>query len=159
MVKHLFPVIVCVVVAVIRIEAKDAMEAVEAMPMQAYTNHAGHAIIGELVAVDAKNATFRLASGVVRKVALAAFPPSERERIGIDSGTLAPPPAVAEAFDRCRQALRRVDVLVAAGQQSSESASQSRELERGAVVALIEDLKEKGKLSSAAAIYFVERAP
>lgn len=130
-----------------------------ALPLQGYTNHAGHVLYGSLVHIGTSSVTLRLSSGTTRSVPLSIFPPSERERIGIESGTLAPPPAVAEAFERCRQALQRLEVLVQVGQQSGESAQKSRELERQTVRTIIADLEKQGQLSPAAAAFFSGRVP
>ncbi len=130
-----------------------------AAPQQGYTNHAGHVLVGTLVSADTQRATFRLPSGATRTLPLAIFPPAERERIGIAGGTLLPPPAVAEAFERCRLALQRMDVQVKAGQQSEESADARRELERRAVRAIIADLEKAKRLTPAAAAYFNARVP
>ena len=126
---------------------------------QSYTNHAGHVLVGTLVSADAKHATFRLPSGAMRTLPLSIFPPAERERIGISSGTLQPPQAVAEALERCRLSLQRIDVLVKVGQQNEESAKKSRDLERQAVRAIIADLEKQNLLSPAAAAYFTARVP
>jgi len=136
-----------------------ATNTVAATPLQGYTNHAGHVLVGTWVSADARSATLRLPSGTERKLPLNIFPSSERERIGIESGTLAPPPAVAEAFERCRLALQRLDVLVKVGQQSEESADERRDLERRAVRAIIADLEKEQRLSPAAAAYFTDRVP
>ncbi len=130
-----------------------------AAPPQGYTNHAGHVLVGTLVSADAKHATFRLPAGAKRTLPLAIFPPAERERIGIASGTLPPPPAVAEAFERCRLSLQRIDVLVDAGQQSATAAEAGRDLERRAVRAIITDLEQQKRISPAAAACFSARVP
>lgn len=124
-----------------------------------YTNHAGHVLIGTLLSADAKTATFRLSGDTTRTLPLTIFPPSERERIGIATDSLPPPPAVAQAFDRCRLALQRLDVLVKAGQQSEESATESRNLERQAVRAILADLVKQNRLTPAAAAYFTNHIP
>jgi hypothetical protein len=130
-----------------------------AVPPPGYTNHAGHVLVGTLIKADARSVTLRLSSSATRTLPLSIFPPAERERIGIASGTLPPPPAVAEAFERCRQALQRLDVLVRVGQQSEESAQKSRELERQAVRAVLADLEQHNHLTPAAAAYFAARVP
>lgn len=132
---------------------------VASIALQGYTNHAGHVISGVVISANAKNVTLSLASGTKRVLPLSIFPPSERERIGIASGTLPTPPALVEAFGRCRLALGRIDVLVQAGQQSEEDAQNSRALEREAVRAIIADLKKKNMLSASAAAYFAARVP
>ncbi len=155
----LFPALVVCAIFCAALPGTAANTNSVALLPQCYTNHAGHTIAGELVSADANSVTLRLPGGSVRKVPLAAFPKTERERIGIDSGTLPIPPAVAEAFERCRQALQRLDVLVAAGQQSDESAQQSRLLEHRAVLALLKDLEKQGQLSPAATAYFSTQVP
>ena len=136
-----------------------ATNTISSVPPQGYTNHAGHVLAGTLVSADARHVTLRLPGGATRSLPLSIFPPSERERIGIESGTLAPPPAVAEACERCRLALQRLDVLVKVGQQSEESADERRDLERRAVRAIIADLEKEQRLSPAAAAYFTDRVP
>ena len=130
-----------------------------AVPPQGYTNHAGHVLYGTLVSADSRSVKLRLSSGTTRSLPLSIFPPSERERISIASGTFSPPPAVAEAFERCRQALQRLDVLAQVGQQSEDSAQKSRELERQAVRTIIADLEKQGQLTPAAAAFFAARVP
>lgn len=130
-----------------------------AAPPQGYTNHAGHVLVGTLVSADTQSVTFRLPGGATRTLPLSIFPPAERERIGIAGGTLPPPPAVAEAFERCRLALQRIDVLVEARQQSEASAKKSRGLERRAVRAMIADLEKQKRLTPAAAAHFNTRIP
>ena len=139
--------------------AASAATNTAAAPPQGYTNHAGHVLVGTLVSADAQRATFRLPDGAARTVPLAIFPTAERERIGIAGGALPPPPVVAEAFERCRLALQRIDVLVKVGQQSEVSAEKSRALERRAVRALIADLEGQSHLTPAAAAYFNARVP
>lgn len=141
----------------VSLAATASTNTVTSAPPQSYTNHAGHVLVGALVSADAKNATFRLPGGATRTLPLSIFPPAERERIGISSGTLQPPQAVAEALERCRLSLQRIDVLVRVGQQSEESAQKSRDLERQAVRALIADLEKQSLLTSAAAAYFTTR--
>ena len=130
-----------------------------AAPPQGYTNHAGHVLVGTLVSADTQRVTFRLPGGATRTLPLAIFPPAERERIGIAGGTLPPPAAVAEAFERCRLSLQRIDVLVEVGQQSAASAEKRRGLERRAVRAMIADLEKQKRLTPAAAAYFSARVP
>lgn len=139
--------------------AAAATNTAAAAPPQSYTNHAGHVLVGTLVSADAKHATFRFTNGATRTLPLSIFPPAERERIGISSGTLLPPQAVAEALERCRLSLQRMDVLVKVGQQSEESAKKSRDLERQAVRAIIADLEKQNLLSPAVAAYFTARVP
>ena len=136
-----------------------ATNTVAATPLQGYTNHAGHVLVGTWVSADARSATLRLPSGTERKLPLNIFSASERERIGIASGTLPPPPAVAEAFERCRLALQRIDVLVQAGQQTAVAAETSRDLERRAVRAMLADLEQQKRLSPAAAAYLSSKVP
>lgn len=143
----------------IALAAPAATNNATALPPQGYTNHAGHVLVGTLVSADAKHATFRLPGGAERTLPLAIFPPAERERIGMASNTLQPPPSVAEAFERCRQALQRLDVLVEVGQQSEASAKKSRDLERRAVRVIIADLEKQNRLTPAAAAYFSARVP
>lgn len=156
---HLQLLLIPQILARVSFAVPAAIDTSAALPTQGYTNHAGHVLYGSLVAADAKSVTLRLANGTKRSLPLSIFPPSERERIGIASGTLAPPPAVAEAFERCRQALQRLDVLVQVGQQSEESAQKSRELERQSVRTIIADLERRGQLAPAAAAFFAARVP
>lgn len=142
----------------IALAAPAATNTVAVLP-QGYTNHAGHVLVGTLVFADTKRVTFRLTSGATRTLPLAIFPPAERERIGIASGTLQSPQSVAEAFERCRLALQRIDLLVEVGQQSEVSAKKSRDLERRAVRAIIDDLEKQSRLTPAASAYFTVRIP
>jgi hypothetical protein len=151
--------LIAVVLACAAFAAPAATNTVADAPPQSYTNHAGHVLVGTLVTADLQRVTFRMPGGATRTLPLSIFPPAERERIGIDSGTLPPPPAVAEAFARCRRSLQRLDVLVKAGQQSEESADKRRDLERRAVRAIIADLEKEKRLTPAAAAYFSERVP
>ena len=143
----------------IALAAPGATNNAVVLPPQGYTNHAGHVLVGTLVSANSKHATFHLTSGATRTLPLAIFPPAERERIGIASGTLQPPPSVAEALERCHLALRRIDLLVEVGQQSEEAAKKSRDLERQAVRAMLADLEKQHHLTSAAAAYFSARVP
>ncbi len=151
--------LIAVVLASVAFAAPAATNTVASTPPQSYTNHAGHVLNGTLVTADLQRATFRMPGGTVRTLPLSIFPSAERERIGIASGTLPPPPAVADAFKRCRVALQRLDVLVKAGQQSEESADKRRDLERRAVRAIIADLEKEQRLTPAAAAYFTDRIP
>ena len=159
MLAAIFAALACATI----VHAQSAPSAVTntatAAPPQGYTNHAGHVLVGTLVSADAQRATFRLPDGAARTVPLAIFPPAERERIGIAGGTLPPPPAVAEAFERCRLSLQRIDVLVKVGQQNEASAEKSRDLERRAVRAIIDDLEKQSRLTPAASAYFTVRIP
>ncbi len=150
---------IAVALAHVAVAAPAATNTVASTPPQSYTNHAGHVLVGTLVSADVQRVTFRLPNGATRTLPLSIFPPAERERIGIDSGTLAPPPTVAEAFERCRLTLQRLDVLVKAGQQSEASADKRRDLERRAVRAIIADLEKEKRLTPAAAAYFTDRIP
>ena len=158
-VRLTLPFLAAFVMASVSFAAPATTNTPVAAPQQGYTNHAGHVLVGTLVAADARRATFRLPDGATRILPLSIFPPAERERIGIAVGTLLPPPVVAEAFERCRLALQRMDVLVKAGQQTEESADARRELERRAVRAIIADLEKAKRLTPAAAAYFNARVP
>ena len=159
MLAAIFAALACATVVRAQFAASAATNTVAAVPPQGYTNHAGHVLVGTLVSADVQRATFRLPGGAARTVPLAIFPTAERERIGIAGGALPPPPAVAEAFERCRLALQRIDVLVKVGQQSEVSAEKSRALERRAGRALIADLAGQSHLTPAAAAYFNARVP
>jgi len=148
-----------VLLARVSLAATAATNTAAAAPPQGYTNHVGQVLVGTLVSADAKHATFRLTSGATRTLPLSIFPPAERERIAISSGTLQPPQAVAEALERYRLSLQRLDVLVKVGQQSEESAKKCRDLERQALLAIIADLEKKSILSPAVAAYFTARVP
>lgn len=62
----------------------------------AYTNTAGEVVVGDVVGVTNRLATFRVAGGMVKTVALQRFSSAERERVLLAAGQKIPLPAELE---------------------------------------------------------------
>jgi hypothetical protein len=71
-----------------------------------YTNHAGNAVSGTVIALDARTATFSNAEEVV-VYPLSIFPPSEQRRLAADFGQPRLPVSVQRAVDGANRAIAR----------------------------------------------------
>ena len=77
-----------------------------AIAENAYTNHAGNAVAGVVVALDARTATISNASETAT-LPLSIFPEPEQRRIAADFGEPRVPPAVRRAVDGAVKAMAR----------------------------------------------------
>jgi hypothetical protein len=87
-----------------------------------YTNHAGNAVSGTIIALDARTATFSNAEEVV-VLPLSIFPPSEQRRLAADYGTPILPAPIRRAIAGAQKAITRSRQRAAQGLCTPEESS------------------------------------
>lgn len=89
----------------------------------AYTNMAGEVVVGDVVCITNRLATFRVAGGMVKTVALQRFSSAERERVLLAAGQKIPlPDELERRLVYLRDLSVRAERLELAGKLTAEQA-------------------------------------
>ncbi len=117
-------------------------------PFNSYTNHAGNAISGTVIALDSRTATFSNAEEVV-VLPLSIFPESEQRRLAADYGTPRLPSAIRRAIDGANRAISRSRQRAAKGLCTPEESAAFIARTQSALTAYLDAQLASGALTPA----------
>ena len=120
----------------------------EAFRPPAYTNHAGNAVSGVVVALDARTATFSNATETVT-LPLSIFPESEQRRLAADFGTPRVPEPVLRAVAGAERAIARSRKRAELGLCTPEESDAFCARTEAALKAYLDNQVESGVITSA----------